>query len=749
MAQATFQFPRRFLWGTATSSHQVEGNNLNNNWWAWEQQSGRIRNGDRSGLACDWWGGRWKEDFDRAANAGQNAHRLSIEWSRVQPEPDRWDETAIDRYIAMLRGLCERKLAPLVTLHHFSDPLWLEEQGGWEDESIVRRFSAYVERVVEALREYTSLWVTINEPNVLCVSAYLAGSWPPGKKSPTSMVRVMSNLVRAHAAAYHIIHRLQPQAQVGMAINYLPFQPISSWSLLQRLAAGLADGIFNEFFPAALHSGRLRFPLWSRRIPEARGTQDFLGINYYTRGYLSSKLTNLKEMIETPPFPPGSQVSPSGMIANEPVGIFEALKWGLKFERADDRHRERDRGPGGPAATELPDPTPAPGLAGGEFQLPGAEVISTGRWWIISNGSAAGRSDLGCGSWMSTPRRAASAPVPTCTQRSAWRMVSPRIWCSATHRRSPPACSPIDRQRQVMDTALSRASALFRVVCRPALPKDKADVLALTRDIWEGNDYVPEVWDEWLADPEGLLAVAEYGGQVVGLVKLSRKGSGDWWLEGLRVHPQYQGRGIASHMHDYILDSWRRDLGGVIRLATSSKRLPVHRLCQRTGFELVGDYRLFTAPSMTGEGAAFRLVQEDEASQAQEYLLDSQLFALCGSLLYLDWSWGSLSIERITEIIRGGQAYWWLGESGEVRGMLCIAVDEDDEHGRHPFVQLLGCEQHDLPELLLAYRRLSGQMGFGRVEWLAPNEQSVETYLQGAGYQSDWESSLYLFEKRA
>ena len=67
MPEATFHFPRGFLWGTATASHQVEGNNTNNNWWNWEQQPGRIQQGHRSALACDWWGGRWKDDFDRAA----------------------------------------------------------------------------------------------------------------------------------------------------------------------------------------------------------------------------------------------------------------------------------------------------------------------------------------------------------------------------------------------------------------------------------------------------------------------------------------------------------------------------------------------------------------------------------------------------------------------------------------------------------------------------------------------------------
>ena len=106
MAEATFTFPRGFLWGTATSSHQVEGNNTNNNWYVWEQE-GHITSGHRCGWACDWWGGRWREDFDRAAETGQNTHRLSIEWSRIQPAPNRWDEDSLDYY----RGLYEYLLS--------------------------------------------------------------------------------------------------------------------------------------------------------------------------------------------------------------------------------------------------------------------------------------------------------------------------------------------------------------------------------------------------------------------------------------------------------------------------------------------------------------------------------------------------------------------------------------------------------------------------------------------------------------
>ena len=87
MPHATHYFPRDFLWGAATAAYQVEGNNVHSDWWLWENTPGKIKDGDRSGLACDWWGGRWREDFDLAAKADQNAQRFSIEWGRIEPRP--------------------------------------------------------------------------------------------------------------------------------------------------------------------------------------------------------------------------------------------------------------------------------------------------------------------------------------------------------------------------------------------------------------------------------------------------------------------------------------------------------------------------------------------------------------------------------------------------------------------------------------------------------------------------------------
>lgn len=332
MPQATFHFPHGFLWGTATSSHQVEGFNRNNNWWAWEQEEGRILHGHKSGAACDWWGGRWREDFDRAAEGGQNAHRFSVEWSRVQPLPDKWDEFALDRYREMARGLHERGMTPLVTLHHFSDPLWVSEMGGWENEAIVEPFVRYVRKTVEALKEYVTLWVTINEPNVLAVSAYLWGLFPPGKKDMGTTLRVMVNLAKAHAAAYHAIHEVQKTARVGIAHNLRPMVPTRSWSPLDRFAAGITSSLFNDFFARAAQDGVLRLPGRRIRLPNGAHTQDYIGVNYYSEDLVSFDIRRPADLFARRYPPPGAALSETGFIANVPQGMFHALQWAKHFD---------------------------------------------------------------------------------------------------------------------------------------------------------------------------------------------------------------------------------------------------------------------------------------------------------------------------------------------------------------------------------------------------------------------------------
>lgn len=332
MVKATFHFPRGFLWGTATAAHQVEGFNTNNNWWAWEKQPGRILNGDTSGAACDWWGGRWRDDFDRAASAGQNAHRFSVEWSRIQPVPDKWEEGALDRYREMARYLTERGMTPLVTLHHFTDPLWFTEMGGWESEKAADYFVPFVRKVVDALQEYVNLWVTLNEPNVLGLSGYLEGKFPPGKQDMRAYLRALTNLARAHARAYHTVHQHQPTARVGLSVYYRGLRPARPSSQLDRFAVNQVSRLFNDFFPRAAREGVLRFPAWSKNLPEAKSTQDFLGLNYYSRDLVKFNLMQPGRLFAEQFYPPEALLSEGGFIANFPDGMYQGIKWALKFK---------------------------------------------------------------------------------------------------------------------------------------------------------------------------------------------------------------------------------------------------------------------------------------------------------------------------------------------------------------------------------------------------------------------------------
>jgi beta-glucosidase len=332
MPDATYHFPEGFLWGTATSSHQVEGGNTNNNWYAWENEPGRIVEGQKCGLACDWWGGRWKEDLENAAKDGQNTHRLSIEWSRIQPNQDRWDEEALEHYRQIIKGMRKLGLKPMVTLHHFTDPLWLYETGCWENDQSPRYFAEYVRKVVEGLKDIVDFWVTINEPAVYVTSGYIEGSFPPGKSDLKAAFVVMRNLLKGHAAAYHIIHEIQPLAEVGYAKNYRGFQPARSWFLPDVWITNFQAASFNNAFSNALVNGHLKFALNSEMVPEAIGTQDFVGINYYTLDEVVFKPFAFKEILSRRYYPSGSELSETGFIANIPRGMADALKWAKKFK---------------------------------------------------------------------------------------------------------------------------------------------------------------------------------------------------------------------------------------------------------------------------------------------------------------------------------------------------------------------------------------------------------------------------------
>lgn len=289
-----------FLWGAATSGHQIEGGNEKSDWWAWEAE-GRIEGGARSGKATDHWN-RFREDLKLARALGLNSYRFSVEWSRIEPEEGRFSEAALDWYEALV-GECEALgLLPMLTLHHFTSPLWFARRGGFAAADAPARFGRFTEKVISRLGPRIPLWCTINEPMVLVAGTYLGRFMPPAEYAPRKASEASRNLLRAHVLAYDLLHsrigeregpwRDRP-LQVGVAHNLIDFRPDRAWHPLERVATAIIRRFHNRAWLDAITGHPQRFGVpglipRARPVPEALGrvTADFIGVNYYTQGYV-------------------------------------------------------------------------------------------------------------------------------------------------------------------------------------------------------------------------------------------------------------------------------------------------------------------------------------------------------------------------------------------------------------------------------------------------------------------------------
>lgn len=254
-------FPPGFLWGAATSAYQVEGGNAHSDWWEFEKKQPPEK---RSGEACDQYN-RYEEDFSWAKKLNHNAHRLSIEWSRIEPEEGEFSEAEIEHYKKVLKSLKDKDIKVMLTLWHFTLPKWVADKGGWESTKCVHYFIRFVEKIVPSIKEYVDFWITVNEPGVYSWGAYSAGLWPPQRKSLWSQFKVIWNLASAHKKAYKIIHHLDPNAKVGMANNVFSVKVSQEHSVLQHFLVWLYDISGNHSF----------------YLLTGKNTHDFLGLNYY------------------------------------------------------------------------------------------------------------------------------------------------------------------------------------------------------------------------------------------------------------------------------------------------------------------------------------------------------------------------------------------------------------------------------------------------------------------------------------
>ncbi len=288
-------FPADFLFGAATSAHQVEGRNDGCDWWAWEAKGGAK---DVSGDACDHYR-LYPDDIALLRDLGLQSYRFSVEWARIEPQEGSFDAAELRHYRDMV-DLCRKVgVEPIVTLHHFTLPTWLSAAGGVLAPRSDELFARYCRTVAEALQGQVRWVVTINEPVILVLMGYLQGVWPPGERSPRDAVRAAGRLVSWHRRAFRAIRAVDPDMRLGVAKHWIDFRPLDAGNPLHRLGSRVQHHLFNRWY-----------------LERVKSVSDFIGINYYARQYATALLRQVP--LATPGDPRtemGWSIAPEGLRA--------------------------------------------------------------------------------------------------------------------------------------------------------------------------------------------------------------------------------------------------------------------------------------------------------------------------------------------------------------------------------------------------------------------------------------------------
>ena len=254
------EFPKGFLWGTATAAHQVEGDNTNSDWWTFEHEPGSPCK-EPSGTAIEHYK-RYPRDIALLAGLGFNTYRFSVEWARIEPDEGRFDEVQLDHYRRMV-DLCGKSgLTPMVTLNHFTLPQWLADRGGWLSASIAVLFERFTRRVVAALGDEVDWYCTLNEPGMVAFGGYGGGfPFPPALRGVQNWKAATAALVKAHKLSRAAIKELRPDAKVGLTNAMQEWESNAGGAPVMKYARRLMEDAFIE----------------------AAVDDDFIGVQTYTR----------------------------------------------------------------------------------------------------------------------------------------------------------------------------------------------------------------------------------------------------------------------------------------------------------------------------------------------------------------------------------------------------------------------------------------------------------------------------------
>ena len=264
---------------------------------------------------------------------------------------------------------------------------------------------------------------------------------------------------------------------------------------------------------------------------------------------------------------------------------------------------------------------------------------------------------------------------------------------------------------------------------RAALPLDTAEVLELSRQFFDGQDYILDVWQDWMADPNGRMVVARRGERLAGFARAVRMDAGQWWLEGLRVRPSLQRQGVATRLFDYLLEIIQREGGGTVRLLTRPERVAVQRLCEKRGFRFLSELLPFEGASILDEAAPFQPFPPQELPELLARLQSNPLLPAELRLLNTGWCWVAPAAALLEAPLRAGHVLRWRGGAG------LLAFTEDrwpDGHVR-ALAAALVCQPDQLTTLLMDFRRLAGQRGYSGAYLELPGGEPLAELRSSAG----------------
>jgi beta-glucosidase len=342
-----------FLWGAATSSHQIEGFNYESDWFKWEKE-GKTEDRIGSGFTSSHFIS-YKKDILIAASLGLNSYRFSIEWSKVEPSEGFFDDTSFHWYVELIKICEDEGLMPMITLHHFTSPFWFIKSGGFLNPTSHIKFLNFLSQVLVRIGSNIPLWCTFNEPLVYVLGGCLGGFMPPGFFSPKSAATISYQIFKCHILSYRYIHmnikkRTGPwknrPLEVGIAHNMIDFVPYSRINLMDNVMVLLIDRYYNKSWLDAIngkrqHFGLLGFLPYSKSLIRYnyKCTTDFIGINYYTKAYIKFLKKENKQTINTERLKFSLLFSKKGDVSSDlgwaihPKGLYRVIKKAAKYRK--------------------------------------------------------------------------------------------------------------------------------------------------------------------------------------------------------------------------------------------------------------------------------------------------------------------------------------------------------------------------------------------------------------------------------